>query len=62
METLMSFFLTLGGALDNAGAIRNVERVKAERRAEDAALEALVAHLPEQPLAQPRAQTVAEAA
>jgi len=46
MHTLMSWFLNLGGALDNAGAVANVERVLAARRAEDAALDALVAHLP----------------
>ena len=46
----MSWILTLGGALSNEGALHNVERVRDARRQEDAMLEALVAHLPEQPL------------
>jgi hypothetical protein len=53
METPISWILTLGGALSNDGALHNVERALEDRRQEDAALEALVAHLPEQPLSQP---------
>ena len=49
----MSWILTLGGALSNEGALHNVERVLEDRRQEDEALEALVSHLPEQPLSQP---------
>ena len=53
MQTPMSWILNLGGALSNEGAVHNVERMLEARRREDEALEALVSHLPEQPMSQP---------
>ena len=45
----MSWFLTLGGALDNRKAVANVERVYERRRLEDAQLAALTDRLSQIP-------------